>query len=121
MASAESMCVLLCRNSKRRRTNGRRRGWSLNGNGGSGKKSESGKESGGTARGRRSGREKGSENGSENGRGTETKTVTVGPETGSESETGRGTGAATGALSAVDPGEVKTSCHRFQSSENVQF
>lgn len=115
MASAEPVCVLLCRNWKRRRTSGRKSGWSLSGKGGSGKKSESGKESGGTARGRRSGRGNGRGKGSESGRETETKTATAGPEREIETETGRergrgrgteaGTEAGTGALSAADPGE----------------
>ena len=107
MAPAEPVCVLLCRNWKKRRTRGRRNGWSLSGNEGSGKKSESGKESGGTARGRRNERGNGSGNESENGRETETKTATAGPERGSETETGTGTEAETEAPSAADPGEGK--------------
>lgn len=87
----------------------------MNGNGGSGKKSESGKESDGTARGRRSERGKESEN------GRETKTATAGPEkeTETETETGRGTEAVTGAPSAADPGEDKKQTHFTDSSHQI--
>lgn len=79
----------------------------MSGNGGSGKKSESGKESGGTVRGRRNGRGSGRGKGSESGRETETKTATAGPEKESETETGRETEAVKGAPTAADPGEGK--------------
>lgn len=120
MALAEPVCVLLCRNWKRRRTRGRRSGWSLNGRGGSGRRSESGRESGGIVRGRRNERGSGRGKESENGRETETKTATkiatVGPEKESGTENGRGTEAARGALTAAGPGKGKLNLHvkRFQ-------
>ena len=77
----------------------------MSGNGGSGKKSESGKESGGTTRGRRNERRNG--RGKESGNGRETKTATAGPEKESETETGIETEAVTRAPNAADPGEGK--------------
>ena len=110
---------MLCRNWKRRRTNGRKSGWSLSGKGGSGKKSGSGKESGGTARERRSGRGNGKGKGNESERETATKTATAGPETETETETGTGTEAGTGAPSAADPGKKERKRHK--SSEINTF
>lgn len=105
---AEPLSVLLCRNSKKKRTRGRKRGWSLSGNGRKGKKNESGRENGGTARGRRSGNGRGKERGN----GSETKTEIAGPETESGTEIGKGTEALTRVLIAVDPGNDKniTTC-----------
>lgn len=109
MESAEPACVLLCRNSKKKRTRGRRSGWSSRERGENGRKSESGRESDVTARGRRS--EKGNGRGRERENGRGTKTATAGPETeretGSGSESGSRTEAMTGAPSAADPGEGK--------------
>lgn len=101
---AEPLFVLLCRNSKKKRTRGRKRGWSLSGSGRKGKKSESGRENGGTARGRRS--ESGNGRGKENG--NETKTETAGPETESGNAIGTRTEAVTRVLIAADPGKDKT-------------
>lgn len=98
---AEPLSVLLCRNSKKKRTRGRKRGWSLSGNARKGKKSVSGRENGGTARGRRSGNGRGKERGN----GSETKTEIAGPE--SETEIGTGTEAVTRVLIVVDPGKDK--------------
>lgn len=102
---AEPVSVLPCRNSKKKRTRGRKRGWSLSGNGRKGKRNESGRESGGTARGRRN--ESGNGRGKEKERGSEkeTKTGIAGPE--SETTTGTGTGAKTRVQIAVDPGQDK--------------
>lgn len=90
MASAEPVCILLCRNLRKRRISGRRSGWNLSVKGGSGKKSESGKESGGTARGKRSESGNGRGNESESGKGRETKTVTAGPGKGRQTEVVKG-------------------------------
>lgn len=88
----------------------------MSGNGGIGKKSESGKGSDGTARGRRNER-RNNARGKEIENGRETETKTAGPENESETETGRRTEAGTRPPNAVDPGEgKKTSYHRFQSS-----
>lgn len=108
---AEPLSVLLCRSSKKKRTRGRKRGWSLSGNGRKGKKSESGRENGGTVRGRRSGNGRGKERGN----GSETKTVIAGPETESETEIGTRTEAVTRVLIVVDPGKDKniTTCVVF--------
>lgn len=100
---AEPVSVLLCRNSRKRRTRGIKRGWSLSGSGRKGKKSESGRESGGTARGRRS--ESGNGRGKERGNGKETKIETAEPET--ETAIGTGTETTTRLLFAVDPGKNK--------------
>lgn len=115
MESAEPVCVLLCRNSKKKRTRGRRSGWSSRERGENGRKSESGRESDATARGRRS--EKGNGRGRERENGRGTKTAIAGPETeretGSESESGSRTEAMTEAPSAVDPGERKNQCATY--------
>lgn len=105
MSLTEPVSVLLCRNSKKKRTRGRKRGWSLSGNGRKGKKSASGRESGGTARGRRS--ESGNGRGKERGNEKETKTGIAEPETESETAIGTRTGATTRVLIAVDPGQDK--------------
>lgn len=100
---AEPLSVLLCRNSKKKRTRGRKRGWSLSGNGRKGKRSVSGRENGGTARGRRSGNGRGKERGN----GSETKTEIAGPETESETEIGTRTETMTRVPIAVYPGTDK--------------
>lgn len=104
---AEPVCVLLCRNWKRRRTRERRSGLSLRGTGRNGKKNESGKESGGIVRGRRNERGSGRGKGSANENETETKIVIAGPEKENATETGRGTEAVKGALTTANPGKRK--------------
>lgn len=99
---------MFCRNWRRRKTNGRKSGWSLSGNGENGKRSGSGRGNAATGNERRSERGNGSANGNErkNGRGTGTKTENAGPESESGNETGPG--AATEALNAAAPGKGHT-------------
>lgn len=76
----------------------------MNGNAGSGTKSESGKERGGTARERR--KEIGNVRRKRRGNGRGTKTEIAEQETGSGTATGSETEALTGVLTAADPGAV---------------
>lgn len=102
MESTEPVCALLRRNSRRKRTSGRRSGWSLRKREGSGRKRGSERGSDATVRGRRSAKE------SVRGSGSESETKTAEPEI--ERETGSGTGSqtearSTAAPSVADPGE----------------
>lgn len=100
-----SLSVPLCRNSRRRKENGRRRGRNWNASAERGTKRERGSVRGGSGKGRRTESEKGRESGKENVRGTGSVSV---KERESGRERGNGTEAETTVKLAAGPGEYNT-------------